>query len=286
MTGFGTATLESKGIAVRAEVRSVNHRHLQAKVRLPIEFSHLEPEAEGILRKRLARGSVQANVRVRREGASAAATIDHALLRAYRDETARAARDLDVEAPRLAELLTLPGVVEPPEVEGEDPGIARLVTKALDQAARELVRMREEEGAALADDLDNSALGIEKTVARIAKRIPSVVKRHHQTLRVRVATLVGDASVPAGDLARELALLADRFDVSEELSRLDSHLGQLRRFLAKGGTVGRKLEFLAQEFLREANTIGSKANDAKVAHDVVELKTHIERLREQVLNVE
>ena len=286
MTGFGAATLESRGVVIRAEIRSVNHKHLQAKVRLPYELSHLEPDAEATVRKRLSRGSIQVGIRLHREGSSAAAEIDNDLLEAYARRTSKAAKKLGVEPLRLAELLSLPGVVEPPSVEVEDPGVARLVVRALDQATRELVRMREEEGAALAADLERCRSGIERVTARIAKRMPKVVRKHHETLQERVARLTGDASIPATDLARELALLADRLDVSEELARLESHLDQLGRLLEKGGTVGRKLEFLAQEFLREANTIGSKASDAKVAHDVIELKTLIERLREQVLNVE
>ena len=252
MTGFGAATLESGGVAVHVEVRSVNHRHLPAKLRLPPELAHLETQAEAVLRKRLSRGSVQASVRVRREGGSAAARIDPELLKSYGKKAARLARELGIAPAGLADLLGLPGVVEPPALPGEDPRVVRLVLRALDRACAEVQRMREQEGAALEADLVKSADAIEKLAARLAKRVPEVVRRHQETLRRRVADLMGTSPPPPpADLARELAVLADRLDVSEELARLESHLVQLRKLLAKGGAIGRTLDFLVQEFFRE-----------------------------------
>jgi len=287
MTGFGSAAREAKGLVVRAELRSVNHRHFQAKLRLPLELAHLESQAEALLRGRLARGSVQASVQVSRAGEAAAARIDRVLLRAYHAEAERAAAELGIPHPGLAALLQLPGVVAPTELEGEDPRLARQVLDVLGEACGELVRMREEEGRALAADLEHCAGEIGRISARIAKRAPQVVRGHRRALQRRIAELAGASAAAApADLAREIALLADRLDVSEELARLASHLGQLTKLLAKGGPIGRKLDFLAQEFLREANTIGSKSGDARTSHDVIELKTHIERLREQVQNVE
>ena len=287
MTGFGAAAVESRHIAVRAEVRSVNHRHLQAKVRLPGELSGLEPRAEEVLRKRLTRGSVQATVRLHREGSAAQAAIDESLLAAYRRETRRLARDLDLSEPGLAELLSLPGVMEPAGLDGGDPAVERAVLKALDRACVELVGMREEEGAALRADLEGGLQSIAKVVARIGRRAPTVVRQHKRALEERVATLAGaGAAVSAADLAREVALLADRLDVSEELARIESHMAQVAKLVERGGAVGRKLDFLVQELFREANTLGSKAGDAKIAQDAVELKTLVERLREQVQNVE
>jgi uncharacterized protein (TIGR00255 family) len=147
--------------------------------------------------------------------------------------------------------------------------------------------MREAEGRHLRSDLERNASAIEKVVARIAKRMPQAVLAHQKKLHERVEELIaGRGAVQAEDLAREIALIADRMDVSEELSRLDSHIAQLRALLERSGPVGRQLDFLVQEMLREANTIGSKCNDAQVAHGVIEVKTSIERLREQVQNVE
>jgi uncharacterized protein (TIGR00255 family) len=154
-------------------------------------------------------------------------------------------------------------------------------------ALEALTQMREREGAATKRDLQKNAAAIARVVARIQKRMPAAVRAHQKALHARVAELLGgSAGLQPTDLAREIALIADRMDVAEELTRLASHLDQLAGLLAKKGPVGRSLDFLVQEFLREANTIGSKCNDARVSHDVVEVKTLIERLREQVQNVE
>jgi uncharacterized protein (TIGR00255 family) len=165
--------------------------------------------------------------------------------------------------------------------------VGKLLRETLAQALDGLVAMREKEGAHLASDLNKNLKAVERITARIAKRMPRVVKEHFAATRRRAQELLGgQTGLDQTDLSRELALLADRLDVSEEVSRLASHVQQMRALLESETPGGRRLEFLIQELLREVNTIGSKCNDAQVAHMVVELKTHIERLREQVLNVE
>lgn len=288
MTGFGAATASAKGLTVRAELRSVNHRHLLVKVRLPADRAELEPRVEALVRKRLARGSVTAHVHLTTEGCAAAARIDVEVARSYRDQLKALGKTLGLDAEvRVADLLPLPGVVGSHEGGADSERVERLVLRAVGDALVDLLGMRETEGEAMARDLERSASAIQRSVKRIAARMPKVVEHHRQQLAKRVETLLGSAgSVSAADLAREVALLSDRLDVSEELTRLEAHLEQLAKLLAKGGNVGRKLDFLAQEFFREANTVGAKCSDARVAHEVVELKTHIERLREQVQNVE
>jgi len=288
MTGFGAATASAKGLTVRAELRSVNHRHLLVKVRLPADRAELEPRVEALVRKRLARGSVTAHVHLTTEGSAAAARIDVEVARSYRDQLKDLGQKLGLDSEvRVAELLLLPGVVGSREANSDSDRVERLVLRAVGDALVDLLGMRETEGEAMARDLKRSATAIQRSVKRIATRMPKVVEHHQQQLTKRLDTLLGSAgSVSATDLAREVALLSDRLDVSEELTRLEAHLEQLEKFLTKGGNVGRKLDFLAQEFFREANTVGSKCSDARVAHEVVELKTHIERLREQVQNVE
>jgi len=288
MTGFGAATAGNEELSVRVEVRTVNHRHLQIKQRLAPEASHLEGDLEGMVRKRLARGSVSLGLQVQRGGGAAAACIDLEVARAYRERLTELARELGLEGDlELADLLDLPGVVAGREEGDADPRLRKLTLQALKDALDELLGMREEEGRALARDLERQATAVGKLCARIAKRMPTVVRAHQRTLQQRVEELVGrGAEIPPKDLAREISILADRLDVSEELTRLEAHLAQVAKLLAKGGAIGRKLDFLTQELFREANTVGSKCSDAKVAHAVVDLKTHIERLREQVQNVE
>ena len=287
MTGFGSAVGEAAGREVRVEVRSVNHRHLQVKTRLPGELAGLESEVEGRVRKRLQRGSVSVHVNASRPDNGAATAIDLAAAERYHAALAElSARFGDGEVP-LEVLVGLPGVVAAPDEEGALVRQSKAILRLVDRAVADLQDMRGVEGRSLEADLRKHAGQIETLVGRVAKRMPTVVRTHHQNLRRRVDELVGDAThVEPEDLARELALLADRLDVSEELARLGSHMEQFAAILDKGGDQGRKLEFLVQEILRETNTIGSKCNDAKVAHLVVEIKTRIERLREQVQNVE
>ncbi|MCZ6598333.1 MAG: YicC family protein [Planctomycetota bacterium] len=288
MTGFGAASGRAGGCEVRVEVRSVNHRHLLVKTRLPQEFSHLDAEVEARVRKKLKRGSVTLHVNAARPTAAEAARVNVDVAERYRRQLAKLSKSFGGNGEvSLEAVLSLPGVIGAPDdmedLDKEAKGILRWV----DEAVSRLVEMRETEGRAIEDDLRRNAAAVEKQLDRIERRMPAVVKRHQESLKRRVDELLGGRSgVDPADLSREIAVLADRLDVSEEIVRLRSHTEQLESFLAKGGNIGRKLDFLVQEIFREANTIGSKCNDAQVAHRVVELKTLIERLREQVQNVE
>jgi uncharacterized protein (TIGR00255 family) len=288
MTGFGTAASEAVGLDVRVEVRAVNHRGLQVKSRLSSEFAALETEVDAVVRSQLARGSVTVQVNVERTVADGRGMLDVDAARRWDDALRGLAIELGIEARvDLSMLVALPGVIATGAAGNgaQDEGEVRAILDTVRSALVSLDEMRRREGAALARDLLDNGSEIERLVELVRARMPAAVRTHHETLRQRVSELVGD-NVPAADLAREAALLADRMDVGEELTRLVSHLHQLRTFVAEGGPVGRKLDFLVQEFLREANTTGAKCNDAHVAHLVVDLKTHIERLREQVQNIE
>ncbi len=187
----------------------------------------------------------------------------------------------------LSQILGLPGVLVPPSDDGSAQRLGKSIKDLVSQAAGALVEMRAEEGAALEEDLTKNAESLDAVVDKIVKRMPEVVDQHHAMLRKRVEELLGEgAALAPADLSRELAVIADKGDVSEEISRLRSHLTQLESILKKGGAVGRKLDFLVQELVREVNTIGSKCSDATVSHWVDDAKTCIERLREQVQNVE
>ena len=288
MTGFGSATVAGKGVSVQVEVRSVNHRHLQAKLRLPPDLGHLESQVDALVRKQLRRGAVQLSARVIRAKNELPARVNKDVAAAYLRSLKALASELKLKGDlELADLVRLPGVVAAYEEDTDLEHVGKLVLKATAAALRDLVQMREQEGEALAKDMTSHAVAIAKIHKRIQRGAPGLVRRHQADLKRRVSDLLdGAKALSDGDLAREVALLADKLDVSEELSRLDAHLEQLDRLLTKGGAVGRKLDFLAQEFNREANTIGSKCNDARTSHAVVELKTQIERLREQVQNVE
>jgi uncharacterized protein (TIGR00255 family) len=286
MTGFGTSTARREPLALRAEARSVNHRYLQVKTRLPAELQHLESDVEALVRKKLDRGSVVVTLIAERDGGELPVAVDFDAARRYAELLDRLARELGL--PRdlgVAALVQLPGVVGAP-ADGRERD-ASLALGAVERAHDALIEMRASEGRSLAREMRKHCGAAVKLMAKVEKRMPQALRAHHESLRARVADLLGGKHpLSESDLAREIALLADRMDVSEELARLKSHLDQVDALLDEKGPVGRQLDFLVQELLREANTIGSKCNDAAVAQSVVELKAHIERLREQVQNVE
>lgn len=286
MTGFGSASTEAGSLSLSVEVRSVNHRFLQTKVRLPAEFAGLEADVEAQLKRVLDRGSVTLTLVLARSEARSV-VIDGELAKSYRRRLAKLARELKVEDDvSMQTLVQLPGVLAPSGDGAPGATHRKRVLALVREALEQLVGMREAEGKAMEKDLRRHAKSLAQLAARVQKRMPGVTKAHHENLRRRVSDLLGESVEPA-DLARELALIADKTDVSEELARLESHLDQLAGLLADPkGAVGRRLDFLVQELAREVNTIGSKCNDAQVAHQVVELKTCVERMREQVQNVE
>jgi uncharacterized protein (TIGR00255 family) len=288
MTGFGVAAAAKGGISARVEVRSVNHRYLQVKARLSSDLAHLEPGIEAAVRESLDRGSVSVSASVEREAASRTARVNPEVARRYQKSLASLAKELGLrDGLSLEALIGLPGVLGSGEDDRERRREDELVLQCARKAVDALVKMRATEGKSLLADLRKNAKGIAGLVTTVGKRMPVVVREHHESLKKRVEELLdGRQIVRSEDLAREVALIADRMDVGEELARLSSHLDQWESLLGKGGAIGRQLDFLVQELLREANTIGSKCNDAAVAHAVVELKTLIERLREQVQNVE
>ena len=287
MTGFGAAEGERGGQAVRVEVRSVNHRHLQVKVRLPADMLQEESDLEALVKKRLSRGSVTVSVAAERAHRPGDVHLDASLARRYARLLKELGRETGVEGKVALETIArMPGVFS--EEQPKRPrGTGKLLRETLAEALDGLVIMREKEGAYLARDLAKNLKTVDRIAGRIARRMPGVVRDHFQaTLRRATDILGGKWNLDAADLSRELALLADKLDVSEEVTRLASHVDQMRGLLEHDTAGGRRMEFLIQELLREVNTIGSKCNDAQVAHLVVDLKTHIERLREQVLNVE
>ena len=291
MTGFGSATgewtLAGTVASLRVEARSVNHRFLQVKVRLPGELAFLEPKVEERVRRAIGRGAVSVNVQAVGSSSFEASAVDVDAAKAWKTQLERMARTLDVRADiTLKDLVGLPGVIAGRVDEKRLERGSKTVLGLVDAAVGALAEMRATEGGAIEKDLRKQSVQIAKLVGQIEKRMPKVVRQHHEDLKKRVTTLLDGRELAAADLAREVGLIADRLDVAEELTRLASHEEQLQKLLDKGGEIGRKLDFLIQEFHREANTIGSKCNDASVAHRVVDLKSAIERMREQAQNVE
>jgi uncharacterized protein (TIGR00255 family) len=287
MTGFGAGRGAAGGEEVEVEARSVNHKFIEVKVRLPRELAALEHEATRAVKERLARGGVDVAVRRTAAGGTLAPRVDTALAEAY----ARAFREVrdrlglagDVA---LGDVLAADGVVRLDEREVDVAAVRAALAAALGRALDALVAMRAAEGEALARDLEARLATIEGLAARVSELSPRAVEQHRTRLAERVADLARGVKLDPGRLEQEVALFADRTDVAEETTRLASHLAQARALLASGDPAGRKLDFLVQEMHREANTIGSKSQTAEISTLVVALKAEIERMREQVQNVE
>jgi uncharacterized protein (TIGR00255 family) len=287
MTGFGAGRGAVNGEEIDVEVRSVNHKFCEVKVRVPRELSVLELEAAKIVKDRLARGGVE--VTIRRAGGSGglAPRVDVALAEAY----ARAFGEIQARlglpgAVSLSDILRSDGVVRLDERQIDVEGARAALGEGLSRALEALVVMRGREGEALARDLDTRLATVEDLVAQVAEQAPRVVEAYRTRLAERVAELARGLPIDPTRLAQEVALFADRTDVAEEITRLRSHVAQARALLASGEPAGRKLDFVVQEMHREANTIGSKSQSAGLSGVVVSLKAEIERMREQVQNVE
>lgn len=288
MTGFGEARLEQDGQLYHLELRSVNHRYFKTALRLPEEYGFLEAELEQLLRRRLARGSISVRLYIRDLSASAAQDLNLAAIRHYVAQL-RAIEPVAGQTIDLAVLAALPGVCQPHELTTQErQQVSRVVRRLADEALTHLVQMREVEGRALAEDLRQHCGVVRAALERIRQRAPAVVREYRDRLLARVQELIAGSSVRLAepDILKEVAVYADRSDISEELSRMASHLDQFETCMAGPEPSGRKLEFIAQELLREANTAGSKAGDAQIAQSIIEIKSAIDRIKEQVQNVE
>ena len=287
MTGFGTAAGGVGTARVSVELRTVNHRFFNPSLKLPPELSRWEGEVREALRRMIARGHVTLIARIERD-ATSDTVVDEARF-AEALETVRRlqrAHGLD-EALTVATVLRMPDVVR--SERGSDVGgSADELVEIVRQAASALTNMREAEGERMAAVLSERIGIVEETLERIAARAPERIVAERARLRAAVAELTDGASIDEQRLAQEVAILADRLDVAEEIDRFRAHISAFRDTLRRGGTepVGKRLAFLLQEMVREANTTGSKSRDAVMTHEVVALKEELERLAEQVENLE
>lgn len=289
MTGFGDAQLEEDGQAYRLEMRSVNNRYLKADIHLPEDFAFLEIELEKFLRQRVTRGTISVRLYVRNLSAAAAQELNAAAIRQYMAYL----QPLLADAPRLtldvAMLATLPGVCQPRELtERQREHCWEIVSRLTNAALEKLLAMRLAEGQTLADDLRKHCEQIGALLESVGQRVPQVVREYRDRLTARVAELIAGQNVRLAeqDLLKEVAIYAERSDISEEISRLRAHLDQFHACLRSREPAGRKLEFISQEMLREANTMGSKSGDAQLARDIIDIKSAIDRIKEQVQNAE
>ncbi len=290
MTGHGAAECVEAGVQCALEIRSVNNRYLKVSIRVPDKWQFVELAIEKAIRKRLSRGSVTCSLRVRAESDDASQPLNMAAMQGYLNQLA------SVKLPThlggtvdLAALACMPGVMQTadPTDEIRTQRLAA-ITRLADEAITSLIQMRSDEGKALLAALSAFCESIESHLGEIEARAPVVIKEYHERLQTRVTGLMqaGEFELQQDALAREVAVYAERCDISEEVVRLRSHMVQFQDLCDRRDSVGRTLDFLTQELLREANTIGSKSNDAAIACGVIEIKALIDRMKEQALNVE
>jgi len=289
MTGFATQSREIVGVQYTVEIRTLNSRYYKSIIRLPDVWSHLELEIDRRLRNRLSRGSVQLTLKMKSISPETTSKVNIPLLEHYVEQ-------LDIIRPDqsdlnlnidLATLLLLPGVCTPPGSEELSEIVPELID-LIEDTITAVIDMRTKEGKTIAKDLIHQCQVIREHLDKINQRAGIVVKEHYEKLKQKVCELTAltESEITQQDIAREAALLAERCDISEEISRLTCHIDQFLTIAENEDQPGRKLDFLSQEMLREANTIASKANDTEIIQLVVEIKTAIDRIREQVQNVE
>ena len=290
MTGFGEARLQDERWTVSVEVRAVNNRHLKMTAKISEPYGSLEPDLERLVRETVRRGTIQVVLRVERPRRTEDYRLNTTALLSYRDQL-RAVLDFDAAHASidLAPLLGLPGVVEDRRPAAENPhedwpSLAPVVALAL----QKLQTSRAEEGRAMAAELLALGKGVATQLDQVAGRVSDVVAAYQKRLTERVQTLVQGqgVSIEPKDLIREVAILSERADISEEIVRLRAHLAQYVDVIHEPESSGRKLEFVVQEMGRETNTIGSKGNDVEISRSIVEIKGLLEKIRELIQNVE
>ncbi|MDF1565627.1 MAG: YicC family protein [Deltaproteobacteria bacterium] len=288
MTGFGRGTADFEDGTLGCEIRSVNHRFCDVKLRASRDLLPLEAGLLSRIRARLGRGSIEVSLRwEKRPSGKVQLGLDTGLLTTYRERLEEIAAHLGVE-PRFdpVALSQVEGILERQERSYEPDALRPAAEAAVDAALELLLAMREREGEALRSDLSSRLQLLEAQCAELQGLADGRLEARRERLEARLLELLGERKLDPDRLAMEVALLAEKADVSEEITRLDTHLASLAELLAAEEPVGRRIDFLVQELNREVNTIGSKAQDAELAAKVMDLKAEIERIREQVQNVE
>ena len=288
MTGFGRATVASDGREIAIELKSVNHRYLDLAFRMPRHIGFIEDVLRQLLTEQLSRGHVDIFVNYRNTRTDArTVVIDEALMGAYLSAARKAAAQYELRDDiTLSAAMRFPDVTDVIEAEEDRDAVAALAREAALRAVTAMKRMRAGEGERLCNDLLNRVTTVESIAGKIDVRAPFVVEEYRTKLSERIESMLGGVEVDRTRLATEVALFADKASINEELVRLASHITEMRKVLGADEAAGRRLDFIVQEMNREFNTIGSKANDAEITSLVIAGKGEIEKIREQVQNIE
>ena len=288
MTGYGGAKSETQGFEISIELKSVNNRYLDTSIRLPRNFIFAEESLKSVVQSHISRGKVDVFVSVNSSGAdSLVVSVNEVLaegyIKAMRDLAEK--YDLDKNIPVTA-VTRFPDVLSVEKQEADKDELINVLSGVLEEALEEFDAMRCREGEKLRDDVLSRADGIERLKLLVEERSPQTILDYRARLEARMKEVLDNTAIEESRILVEAAIFADKISVDEETVRLSSHLSQLREMMGGGSPMGRKLDFLVQEMNREANTIGSKANDAEVSKYVLDLKAEIEKIREQVQNIE
>jgi uncharacterized protein (TIGR00255 family) len=289
MTGYGRADGDLDGDLVSIELSSVNHRYLDCSVRSPYVWSALEPIIKETVRKRIARGKVNVNLNRKRGVSSQRQTVvfDTHVAKQYIDAAHNLSKMLGtMETLSLNTLAALEGVFDHEEPEEDLDRVQEVIVRVLNEAITRLDAMRLTEGKALAEELRYRVSLMRESLANIERRLPELNEIYEQRLRARIDELKTDVAVTEERIAMEIAFMADKGDVTEEVVRLKTHFDHMSEMLDRNEPIGRELSFLSQELQREVNTLGSKLHDGEVIKEVIRMKSEVERVREQMANIE
>jgi uncharacterized protein (TIGR00255 family) len=290
MTGYGRSETALGGRNVVIEIRSLNHRNLEVIVRFPAFLSFLEMDIKKRLNEKISRGRVEVSIKVDAEpgmNGGEKLNVNLPLIRDYYSLLSDIKKELGLEDEiTLALIARLKNGIYVSDVAIDPEEAWETISDALDEAVDSLITMKEKEGEILCDDFIEHLTLTEEYIKSLEVRSPQVALEYQERLRERIAELAGGVEIDEARVSQEIAILAEKSDINEETVRLASHIVQFREMIKAGGPIGRKLDFLLQEMHREINTIGSKSGDLEISHNVIEIKTELAKLREQVQNIE
>ncbi len=289
MTGFGKGEYADDKRSVTAEIRAVNHRYCDVSVRLPKRYAFAEEKIKSIVRQTAKRGKIEVSIMIETMGdADVAVNLNKQLSRQYYESLQELRKEFGIkENISLRDISSMPDVLKAKSCVEDEQEIIEAIQKAMTVALQNFDEMRKQEGAKLKEDLEKRGEKIRNYVEQIAERAPKLQVIYADKLKNRISELLGrDAQLSDERIATEAAIFADKANITEELVRLDSHMIQLKTILNGEKSEGKKLDFLVQEMNRETNTIGSKANDLDITRTMLEIKSEIEKIREQVQNIE
>ncbi len=288
MTGFGRGEFQDEGKLILAEIKTVNHRYSDIFVKMPRQIACLEDKVRSEISKVISRGKIDVIISLEdHSDDSKTVVIDEPLAKAYLDAVVLLKDKYELNDDISASLIAkFPDVLKIEKVEQDSEAIWNILKVSLNNALNELVKMRQIEGESLKNDLLEKLIFIENVLNDIKLRAPEITKEYKQKLESRIKELTEQQTIDENRIATEVAIFADRCSIDEEVQRLASHIKQMRETLDLSVPVGRKLDFLVQEMNREINTIGSKANDLAITKNVIDLKSELEKIREQIQNIE